>query len=208
MIEPAGLQQFLDLILLIQGKNLKTLTKADAWDGTMQQFSRHRDNVIHGSHLSGHSYVDIGKETCPNGPSRVGGEGLLASRLRSEWDARPTLPTPQTLLWRRCCLDSYSEWIGQQDPPKSPVRSKQFYPISLLHDSGSLALETHRSSPQRQGGLFYLYSSVKEVFVAGDAYPFSNPSLEKFALDPQLRKTQQYVGDRLSHDPITLMRAI
>jgi hypothetical protein len=209
MIERAGLQRFLDLTILVQGKNLKTLTKADTWDGMMQQFSQHWDNAIDGSHLSDHSYVDIGKETCPNGLSRVGGVGLLASRLRSEWDPRLNLLAPQTLLWRRCCLDSYADWIGQQDPPESPRPKQQFYPISLLHDSGSLTLETHRTSPQRQGGLLYtqLYSSVKEVFAAGDVYPFSIPSLETLALDPQLRKTWQYVGGGLSHDPIALMRA-
>jgi hypothetical protein len=79
----------------------------------------------------------------------------------------------------------------------------------MLHDTGSLTLETRQSSPQRQAGLLYtqFYSSVKEVFAAGDAYPFSNPALETLALDPQLRKTWQYVGGGLSHDPIALIRA-
>lgn len=86
----------------------------------VQQFARHWDNAIDGSYLSDHSYIDIGKETCPNGLSRVGGAGLLGSRLRSEWDPRLDLLAPQTLLWRRCCLDSYAEWIGQQDPLESP----------------------------------------------------------------------------------------
>ncbi|OKO92959.1 hypothetical protein PENSUB_12554 [Penicillium subrubescens] len=54
-IERVGLQQFLDLTILVQGKNLKTLTKADTWDGMMQQFSRHWDNAIDESHLSDHS---------------------------------------------------------------------------------------------------------------------------------------------------------
>ncbi|KAJ5100164.1 hypothetical protein N7532_007165 [Penicillium argentinense] len=208
-IERAGLHQFLDVTILLQGKNLKTLTKADTWDGMMQQFARHWDNTIDGSHLSDHSYVDIGKETCPTGPARVGGVGLLASRLRSEGDPRAHLLAPQTLLWRRCCLDSYAEWMGQPHAPEFPPPKQQFYPISLLHDSGSMTLETHRTSPQRQAGLLYtqLYSSVKEVFAAGDVYPFSNPSLETLALDPQLRKTWQYVGGGLSHDPIALMRA-
>lgn len=62
---------------------------------------------------------------------------------------------------------------------------------------------------QRQAGLLYtqLYSSGKEVFAAGDAYPFTNPALDTLALDPQLSKTWQHVGGGLSHNPVALMRA-
>ncbi|KAJ6047285.1 uncharacterized protein N7446_012119 [Penicillium canescens] len=168
-IELTGFQQFLDVIILVQGKNLKTLTKANTWDSMMQEFAQHWGNTIDESYLSDQFYIDLGKETCPTGPSRVGAasSGILTSK------------------------------------------AQQFYPISLLHDTGSLTLETRPSSPQRQAGLLYtqFYSSVKEVFAAGDVYPFSNPALETLALDPQLRKTWQYVGGGLSHDPIALRRA-
>ncbi|KAJ5549853.1 hypothetical protein N7535_002204 [Penicillium sp. DV-2018c] len=175
----------------------------------MQQFTRHWDSAVDGSHLSDQSYIDIGKETCPDGLSRVADVGLLASRLGSDAQARPSLHLPQTLLWRRCCLDSFADWIGQQHPPECPRPKQQFYPNSLLHDTGSLTLETRRTSPQRQAGLLYthLYSSVKEVFAAGDVYPFTNTALDTLALDPQLRKTWQQVGGGLSHDPVALMRA-
>ncbi|KAL4960079.1 uncharacterized protein BDV14DRAFT_211863 [Aspergillus stella-maris] len=165
-IQQAGLQQFLDLTILIQGKNLKTLSKADTWEGMMQQFGQHWDNIIDPANLSDHFYVDIGKKTCPTGTSQVDGPGQ------------------QTLLWRRCCLDSYAAWIQQQHPPQSAPPKQQFYPISLLHDTGSLTLET-----------------------SGDVYPFPNPSLETLALDPQLHKTWQHVGGGLSHNPVALVRA-
>ncbi|KAJ6041645.1 hypothetical protein N7460_007035 [Penicillium canescens] len=208
-IESAGLQQFSDVTILVQGKNLKTLTKANTWDGMMQEFAQHWGNTIDESHLSDQFYIDIGKETCPTGPSQVGGVGLNASRHRSDGEPRANQLVPQTILWRRCCLESYAEWIGQQHPPESSRPKQQFYPISLLYDSGSLTLETHRAAPQRQAGLLYtqLYSSVKEVFAAGDVYPFTNSAVDTLALDPQLRKTWQYVGGGLSHDPVALMRA-
>ncbi|KAJ6045531.1 hypothetical protein N7499_003469 [Penicillium canescens] len=208
-VQRAGFQHFLDVTILVQGKNLKTLTKANTWNGMMQEFAQHWGNTIDESYLSDQFYIDIGKETCPTGPSRVGGVGLHASRLHSDGELRASPVVPQTILWRRCCLESYTEWIGQQHPPGSSRPKQQFYPISLLHDTGSLTLETRPSSPQRQAGLLYtqFYSSVKEVFAAGDAYPFSNPALETLALDPQLRKTWQYVGGGLSHDPIALIRA-
>ncbi|RHZ43029.1 uncharacterized protein CDV56_100146 [Aspergillus thermomutatus] len=100
----------------------------------------------------------------------------------------PSESQPQTLLWRQCCLDAYSY---------------------MLEDTGSLTLETRRSSPHWQAGLFYsqFYASVKEVFTAGNIYPFTNSRLETLALNPKLRKTWQTVGGGLSHNPIALNRA-
>ena len=79
----------------------------------------------------------------------------------------------------------------------------------MLHDSGSLTIETHRSSKSRADGLLYsqFYSSVKEIFAAENAYPFTNTAIETLALDPKLRKTWQHVGAGLSHDPVALVRA-
>ncbi|KAJ5742295.1 hypothetical protein N7533_011704 [Penicillium manginii] len=97
-IENTGLQQFSGVTILVQGKNLKTLTKANTWDGMMQEFAQHWGNTIDDSHLSDQFYVDIGKETCPTGPSRVGGVGLHASRYRSDTEPRINLLVPQTIL--------------------------------------------------------------------------------------------------------------
>jgi hypothetical protein len=79
----------------------------------------------------------------------------------------------------------------------------------MLHDSGSLTMETNSSSWSRRAGLLYsqFYSSIKEVFAAGNVYPFTNTALETLALDPKLRKTWQHVGRGLSHDPVALIRA-
>ncbi|KAB8239978.1 hypothetical protein BDV35DRAFT_386193 [Aspergillus flavus] len=167
-VQQPGQQQFQDIAILLQGKNLKTLTKAPTWEGMVQLFQRHCD--------------------CHRAIFYAG---------------------PRTALWRRYCLESYSEWIQQQQPRGSPPPRVQFYPTSLLQDTGSLTLETRRTAPQRQAGLLYnqFYSSVKEVFAAGNVYPFTNPALETLALDPQLRKTWQHVGGGLSHDPVALTRA-
>src|SRR4051812_18398106 len=79
----------------------------------------------------------------------------------------------------------------------------------MLHDSGSLTIESHRGSKSRAAGLLYsqFYPSIKEVFAAGNVYPFTNAAIETLALDPKLRKTWQQVGAGLSHDPIALIRA-
>jgi hypothetical protein len=51
------------------------------------------------------------------------------------------------------------------------------------------------------------YGSVKEVFTAGNQYPFTNTAIETLALDSQLRKTWQYVRAGLSYNPVTLIKA-
>jgi hypothetical protein len=53
----------------------------------------------------------------------------------------------------------------------------------------------------------FYYDIGKEVFAAGNQYPFTNTAIEMLALDPQLRKTWQHVGAGLSHDPVALIKA-
>jgi hypothetical protein len=168
-----GLHQFQDLKILIEGKNLKTLTKAHTLADLIKGFQQHWQNAVQETYLSEPFFYDIRKETCPTAVSE------------------PSEGQPQTLLWRRCCLDAYSQWIHSKQPPDAPQALQRFYPISMLEDTGSLTLETQRSSPQRQAGLFYsqFYASVKEVFSAGKTYPFTNSSMETLALDPKLQKT-------------------
>jgi hypothetical protein len=81
--------------------------------------------------------------------------------------------------------------------------------MTMLQDSGSLTLETHAVSWSQQAGLLYsqFYSSTKEIFAAGNIYPFTNSAIESLALDPKLRKTWQLVGKGLSHDPVSLIHA-
>jgi hypothetical protein len=186
-----GFHQFQDLKILIEGKNLKTLTKAHTLANLIEGFQQHWQNAVHDTYLSEPFFYDIGKETCPTAVFE------------------PSESQPQTLLWRRCCLDAYSQWIHSKQPPDAPHALQRFYPISMLEDTGSLTLETRRSAPHRQAGLFYsqFYASVKEVFAAGNIYPFTNSGVETLALDPKLRKTWQTVGGGLSHNPIALNRA-
>ncbi|KAF9882577.1 hypothetical protein FE257_006752 [Aspergillus nanangensis] len=182
--------------ILIQGKNLKTLTKAATLAEMVDGFYRHWNTAVDEAYLTDRLFYDIGKETCPTISSKIC-HSASSDRL------------PQTLLWRRCCLDAYSHYIAGKQPGDSPRPQQQFYPISMLQDTGSLTLETRRSSPHRHAGLLYsqFYASVKEVFAAGNIYPFTNSSIESLALDPKLRKTWQLVGGGLSHDPVALIRA-
>lgn len=61
----------------------------------------------------------------------------------------------------------------------------------MLHNSTSITIETHRYLKGRAVGLLYsqFYISIKEVFVAGKVYPFTNMAIKTLALDPKLQKT-------------------
>lgn len=48
---------------------------------------------------------------------------------------------------------------------------------------------------------------MNEIFAAGNVYLFTNVAIETLALDPKLRKTWQYVGAGLSHNPVALIWA-
>ncbi|KAE8371060.1 hypothetical protein BDV26DRAFT_303280 [Aspergillus bertholletiae] len=163
-------------------KNLKILTKASTWEGIVQLFQRHWDCISDQVYQSNRLYLDIGKETCPAGLSRVGSTAQFSTLGPDPGSASFSADDagPRTVLWRRYCLESYSEWIQQQQPRGSPPPRVQFYPTSLLQDTGSLTLEMCWTAPQRQAGLLYsqFYSSVKE--------------------------TWQHVGGGLSHDPVAL----
>lgn len=84
-----------------------------------------------------------------------------------------------------------------------------FYPTALLSETGSIGIHPSRLSKLYSGGLLYsqLYASFKEVFAAGDRYPFTNQATEGLGLDPELRKTWEHVGAGLSHNPVALIKA-
>jgi hypothetical protein len=121
----------------------------------------------------------------------------------------------KVLLWKICCLEAYKNWMkstlnSDEDEGITNQEGKcLFYPFSMLKDSGSLTIEAHQTSRSRTSGLLYsqFYSSIKEVFTAGNTYPFTNPAIEGLSLDYRLRKTWQNVGAGLSHNPIALMKA-
>lgn len=91
---------------------------------------------------------------------------------------------------------------------KKPWR-QEFYPFALLRDIGSLTIEPSTGSQLRKHGLLYCqhYNTSKEIFAAGNHYPFSNPALDTLALDPGLVRMWRHVGGALSHSPLSILRA-
>ncbi|KAH6691812.1 hypothetical protein BKA61DRAFT_584821 [Leptodontidium sp. MPI-SDFR-AT-0119] len=186
--------QHKDVTILLHAKNLKTLTKGSTWGGMMTRMRKYWGEAVDEAYLSADFYFDIGKETCPR-------QTYLATE-----DVGNSLPA-EILLWKKCCLDSYYNWC--RDGEKRDPCQQTLYPTAMLGDTVSMGVEPCANSQLRAGGLLYsqFYGSVKEVFAAGNQYPFTNTAIETLALDPQLRKTWQHVGAGLSHDPVALIKA-
>ncbi|KAL7903984.1 hypothetical protein GGI35DRAFT_484874 [Trichoderma velutinum] len=194
-----GFHQFQNVTILLQAKNLKTITKDVTWEKMNLRFEDYWTNAIDESHIAADLYIDIGKETCPRQASRV----TPLNQPAAEEDNDLGEAEAETLLYKRCCLESYASWAARSLPDEES-KKQVFYPFTMLRDSGSLTIETGKRSEQRSAGLLYsqLYPSVKEVFAAGNVYPFTNAAIETLALDKKLRKTWELVGGGLSHQPV------
>ena len=192
-VEQPGLQHFKGVTILLYAKNLKTLIKGSTWMAMLAKFDRHWRQKIKADYLSGEFYYDIGKEICPK-------YTYLATQ-------DPVDGAAEILLWKRCCLDSYYEWL--RDGESESLCKRTFYPTALLNETGSMSFSSSRRSKLFAGGLLYsqFYASFKEIFAAGNRYPFTNQAIEALSLDPELRKTWEHVGAGLSHNPVALIKA-
>ncbi|KAF5697726.1 AT hook DNA-binding motif, partial [Fusarium mundagurra] len=176
-VQEPGFRHFRDITVLLQAKNLKVLTKDITWSQTMARFRNYWTHAIDEEYVTADFYFDVGKETCPQQASRatsIGDEGVLNGDI----DNLACTPAG-TLLYKRCCLQSYSH-LAQNDVTAQEIEKQMFYPFSMLHDTGSLTVETGQRSSRRKAGLLYsqFYPSVKEVFAAGNVYPFTNTAIE------------------------------
>lgn len=188
-------QQFCDVRILLHAKNLKVLMKDVTWEGMVERFQRYWTGVVDESYITTELYFDVGREIYPPQASRV-------AESQSQDDV-----AAETLVWKRCCMEACSSFLQQGLLPNSVKQT--FYPLSMLNDTGSLTIEPHLSSGWRRDHLLYSQfypSGVKEVFAAGDVYPFANNAIEALALDRKLRRTWELVGKGLSHNPVALMK--
>ncbi|KAJ6113220.1 hypothetical protein N7523_006537 [Penicillium sp. IBT 18751x] len=88
-----------------------------------------------------------------------------------------------------------------------PIRS-QFWPWTLLRDTGSLTVETKSQCALRRAGLLYaqLYNTSKEIFAVGKVYPFGNLALDTLALPAALVRILQHTGGAHAYSRATLLR--
>ncbi|KJK87933.1 hypothetical protein H633G_08218 [Metarhizium anisopliae BRIP 53284] len=206
-VQKPGFQHFGDILILLQAKNLKVLTKDSTWERMVSRFNDYWSRSIDSDYITDDFYLDVGKETCPMQASRTREVPAELAGAAHEPRAEPNTEA-ETLLYKRCCLESYASGMRHGSTAEH-TQKEVFYPFSMLHKSGSLTIETGSRSPLRKAGLLYtqFYPSVKEVFAAGNVYPFTNAAIETLALDKKLRRTWELVGGGLSHQPAALMKA-
>ncbi|WAO97147.1 Hypothetical protein NCS54_01486100 [Fusarium falciforme] len=164
----------------------------------MARFQSHWVNEIDDRYITADFYFDIGKETCPQQASQVA-SSVNGRTGNADADGFVSMPAG-TLLYKRCCLRSHAHLIQNVSTAKE-TQKKVFYPFSMLHDTGSLTIETGQRSSRRAAGLLdtQFYPSVKNIFAAGNIYLFTNTAIETLALDKKLRRTWELVGGALSH---------
>ena len=198
-VQRPGYQQFRDVRLSLHAKNLKVLMKGVTWEGMVERFQRYWTGVVDESYITSELYFDVGREIYPPQASYVASD---PHGSQSEDGV-----AAETLVWKRCCVEACSSFLQQGLSPDSVKQT--FYPFSMLNDTGSLTIEPHLSSGWRRDHLPYSQfypSGLKEVFAAGDVYPFANNAIEALALDRKLRRTWEMVGKGLSHNPVALMK--
>ena len=160
-IERPGYRQFADVQIFLHGKNVEVLTKDATWEAMMSRFQRYWKGAIEEGYITSNFYYDVGKEICPPLASQV----AVCPFESENGGSGPAVPA-ETLVWKRCCLEACSGLLRQRLP--QDTLKQVFYPLSMLHDSGSLTIEPRLSRAWRHDSLPYsqLYSSVKGVAIS------------------------------------------
>ena len=193
-VEEEGLQDFRDVQIFFNGKNLKVLTKRPTLRGVWDDFFLRWGQVIDVDRLDpSQVWLDVGKEVCAP-PSFL-------------WYQDAGDQQAETYLWRPCCLEAYWQWSLHGSPAKPSLRS--IYHTALLRDAVGMTVLTGRQSPSRRQGLVYsqFYTSEKEIFDAAKTFPFNDGALESLALDPKIRAGWQHAGGSENHRTETLNKS-
>ncbi|EDN04950.1 predicted protein [Histoplasma mississippiense (nom. inval.)] len=95
-IQQPTLLQFQGVMLFLTAKNLKLQTQSRTWMEMHKRFL-HRWELAVDPQFIEEEFIDIGKEICPP-------QSYLATQQADQ--------IPGTVLWRRCCLQSFARWCG------------------------------------------------------------------------------------------------
>lgn len=184
-IHKPGLQDFRDPQLYFSARGIKLQFKNRQRPSDlltcMENFNTYLQQIIDFSYIDKtRFYVDLAKERCPTKSSiRVENEPQEDSNF-------------QTYLLRRCCLQTYLNWLYNGQVPKTGHNT--YYNV-MLRDACDMTTLTPLKSSLRRGGLLYsqFYSLTKEILDAAKTFPFQNTALEDLAIDPRIIKATQNI---------------
>lgn len=169
-----------DFFFLVTSKNTKLRTKntrglAESMSTWFETWERDMDmTCIDKTKM----WVDIGKEICPYGPA----------------DGND-MPNPHVYLYRTCDLKKVAATYRQKlflDGAGQPSQGTvNLYSTGCLRDASDMTILAPKRSSAFRHGLYYSqwYGSVKEVFDAGNIYPFAHKAMLELSLDPQAWNT-------------------
>lgn len=170
-----GLSDFGEMQIFFNAKGVKMSHQSTLQEPTLEEcFSRFRRYVDNAFDLSmvfeDLFFVDLGREVCP-----------VVHFGQGEREPKQA----RTLLFRRCCLQSYVKWL-YEDAGKGQTT---FFQTAMLRDAANLVTRPGRKSMLGRGGVKYiqLYARWKAAYDASTCYPFGDKGLEELALDPRIR---------------------
>ncbi|KAI9776766.1 MAG: hypothetical protein M1816_005092 [Peltula sp. TS41687] len=190
-----------DMKLLINGKNLKCICwkyGISALAPTLERFQRQHFDMQHWPETL--AWFDLGQEI--NTMSSEEAE----EHERSDHEDIPIrhAESPQTVLWRACCLNNQLKL-----PMQDQTLNKHWintYHFGLSSDVQAKTITPAKSSSFGHAGLLYsqFYNSIKEVHDAAKHYPFQGKHLESLTQDDELNRAIEKAGRGTHQDPNTL----
>ena len=164
------LQDFSDMFLIVNGKNLKMSYQDEKFRRCRRSFVEDLCMHLNMEKLNlKQTWVDVGREVV-------------------------SCDEAKTFLWKACCLRS---WARSFSPKGSSAGvSSAFYHWNMTRDAGSMTVELRAKNPLRRGGIVYAqrYNIVKELWDAQGTYPFTSKALEGLLVPDSLSHLWQTVG--------------
>ncbi|KAF8525023.1 hypothetical protein BDD12DRAFT_870892 [Trichophaea hybrida] len=183
-----GFHDFGNIILFLNGKNLKTRFKKATPLDCFSNFLHCLKYTLDLQYLEKETtWIDFGKEVVH--PAM----GIPEQPIKGHSDHADK---PHTLLWRDCCLRSYEARIRKVIKMEKGGIQCVHYPWALTSESSNMTIVPTGRNTMSLAGLAYsqYYTSTKEIFDAGSIYPFMNDGIEAIAIDPRLTKAFQLAG--------------
>lgn len=164
-----GYQDFADMQIFFNAKGLKdrhrTSPKTRGLSACIENFRGYIESRFNMEHIHKDLFfVDLGRDLCPEDASGA-----------------------NTLLWKRCCLQSYLDWLYEDDTGGQNT----IYQSALLRDAANVTTRPNRKSRLAKGGVKFVqvYGRWKMSFDAGTCFPFSRKGIDELALDPRVRES-------------------
>jgi hypothetical protein len=163
--------------VFLNSKNLKMQSKSISWSRLSTSWDGLWGATIDSSFIDrSRFWIDVGRQFTP--PDHF---------LRND-SIDQTRHTPETYVWRRCCVNSYAQQ-RRLNLPKSHLQLS-IYQSAAFHDMLSMTLTPSPKSAEHREGLIYsqFYMKDKVNFVSATTSLFTNADLESLAFDPEYVK--------------------